>query len=143
MQLMREKNQMIDNLISILTTEEVELQKLLVLLENQHKLIVNKEVFKLEAIVDEIKLANKSVAQAEVARRKLVNGKTMKSVITETGNKDLDQAYRRIKRTLKSIEIQNETNDMLLKQQLIYTNKLLNIINPKRDVKTYNSYGKI
>ena len=114
---------MIDNLISILTTEEVELQKLLVLLENQHKLIVNKEVFKLEAIVDEIKLANKSVAQAEVARRKLVNGKTMKSVITETGNKDLDQAYRRIKRTLKSIEIQNETNDMLLKQQLIYTNK--------------------
>lgn len=134
---------MIDNLISILTTEEVELQKLLVLLENQHKLIVNKEVFKLEAIVDEIKLANKSVAQAEVARRKLVNGKTMKSVITETGNKDLDQAYRRIKRTLKSIEIQNETNDMLLKQQLIYTNKLLNIINPKRDVKTYNSYGKI
>ena len=134
---------MIDNLISILTTEEVELQKLLVLLENQHKLIVNKEVFKLDAIVDEIKLANKSVAQAEVARRKLVNGKTMKSVITETGNKDLDQAYRRIKRTLKSIEIQNETNDMLLKQQLIYTNKLLNIINPKRDVKTYNSYGKI
>lgn len=134
---------MIDNLISILTTEEVELQKLLVLLENQHKLIVNKEVFELEAIVDEIKLANKSVAQAEVARRKLVNGKTMKSVITETGNKDLDQAYRRIKRTLKSIEIQNETNDMLLKQQLIYTNKLLNIINPKRDVKTYNSYGKI
>ena len=134
---------MIDNLISILTTEEVELQKLLVLLENQHKLIVNKEVFKLEAIVDEIKLANKSVAQAEVARRKLVNGKTMKSVITETGDKDLDQAYRRIKRTLKSIEIQNETNDMLLKQQLIYTNKLLNIINPKRDVKTYNSYGKI
>lgn len=134
---------MIDNLISILTTEEVELQKLLVLLENQHKLIVNKEVFKLEAIVDEIKLANKSVAQAEVARRKLVNGKTMKSIIAETGNKDLDQAYRRIKRTLKSIEIQNETNDMLLKQQLIYTNKLLNIINPKRDVKTYNSYGKI
>ncbi|WP_294379276.1 flagellar export chaperone FlgN [uncultured Clostridium sp.] len=35
------------------------------------------------------------------------------------------------------------TNELLLKQQLIFTNKMLNIINPDKEAKTYNSYGNL
>ncbi len=44
---------------------------------------------------------------------------------------------------LESIKHQNETNDLLIKQQLVFTNRMLNIINPKREKGTYNSYGRL
>lgn len=134
---------MINKLKKILLMQDEELNKLLQLLEKQHKLILNKNVFELEAIVDEIRIANKNVAQAEVARRQLIKDNSIKEIIDESNDKELDLIYRQIKQTITSIKFQNETNDMLLKQQLIFTNKLLNIINPSRNVKTYNSYGRI
>lgn len=50
----------------------------MVILEKQYKSIINKETFELDAIVDEIKLANREVAKQEVERRKLLNGKKYK-----------------------------------------------------------------
>jgi len=32
---------------------------------------------------------------------------------------------------------------MLLKQQIVFNNKMLEIINPRREMKTYNSYGNL
>ena len=111
--------------------------------EKQYKSIINKETFELDAIVDEIKLANREVAKQEVERRKLLNGKKVQDIINESGNKELDRVYREIKMVLESIKHQNETNDLLIKQQLVFTNRMLNIINPKREKGTYNSYGRL
>lgn len=122
---------MINNLIGIIQKETEALKGLLVILEKQYKSIINKETFELDAIVDEIKLANREVAKQEVERRKLLNGKKVQDIINESGNKELDRVYREIKMVLESIKHQNETNDLLIKQQLVFTNRMLNIINPK------------
>lgn len=134
---------MINNLIEIMKKEKNALNELLIILERQYKSILNKEVIELHQIVDEIKLANKAVAEQEVARRKLLNNKNIKDIINESNNKELDRAYRDLKMILKSIKLQNETNELLIKQQLVYTNRMLSIINPKREMGTYNSYGKL
>ncbi len=134
---------MINNLIGIIQKETEALKGLLVILEKQYKSIINKETFELDAIVDEIKLANREVAKQEVERRKLLNGKKVQDIINESGNKELVRAYREIKMVLESIKHQNETNDLLIKQQLVFTNRMLNIINPKREKGTYNSYGRL
>ena len=130
---------MINNLIGIIQKETEALKGLLVILEKQYKSIINKETFEL----DEIKLANREVAKQEVERRKLLNGKKVQDIINESGNKELDRVYREIKMVLESIKHQNETNDLLIKQQLVFTNRMLNIINPKREKGTYNSYGRL
>lgn len=134
---------MINNLIGIIQKETEALKGLLVILEKQYKSIINKETFELDAIVDEIKLANREVAKQEVERRKLLNGKKVQDIINESGNKELDRVYREIKMVLESIKHQNETNDLLIKQQLVFTNRMLNIINPKEKKGTYNSYGRL
>ena len=134
---------MINNLIGIIQKETEALKGLLVILEKQYKSIINKETFELDAIVDEIKLANREVAKQEVERRKLLNGKKVQDIINESGNKELDRVYREIKMVLESIKHQNETNDLLIKQQLVFTNRMLNIITPKREKGTYNSYGRL
>ena len=122
---------MINNLIGIIQKETEALKGLLVILEKQYKSIINKETFELDAIVDEIKLANREVAKQEVERRKLLNGKKVQDIINESGNKELDRVYREIKMVLESIKHQNETNDLLIKQQLVFTNRMLNIIKIK------------
>lgn len=135
--------QMIISLLEILYKEQNALINLLKLLDKQHKSLIEKDVFVLEGIVDEIRMANKVVAESEVERRKLIGNKSMKDIVLNSDNKELDSVYRNIKQILHGITVQKDTNDMLIKQGLSYTNKLLTIINPKRDVKTYNSYGRL
>lgn len=134
---------MINNLIEILYKEQYALIDLLKLLDRQHKSLIDKDVFALEGIVDEIRMANKNIAESEVARRKLVGSKSMKDIVLNSDNKELDIAYRNINKILHSITVQKDTNELLIKQGLSYTNRLLTIINPRRDVKTYNSYGRV
>ena len=99
---------MINNLIGIIQKETEALKGLLVILEKQYKSIINKETFELDAIVDEIKLANREVAKQEVERRKLLNGKKVQDIINESGNKELDRVYREIKMVLESIKQRNK-----------------------------------
>ena len=67
----------------------------------------------------------------------------MKEIISKTHYRDLDETYRRVVRLIESIKHQKETNELLIKQQIGFNNQIINIINPRRDVKTYNSYGKL
>lgn len=134
---------MINNLIEILYKEQNALVELLKLLDKQHKSLIDKDVFALEGIVDEIRLANKAIAESEVERRKLTGNKSMKDLVLNSDNNELDTAYRNIKKILHSITVQKDTNELLIKQGLSYTNRLLIIINPRREVKTYNSYGRV
>jgi flagellar biosynthesis/type III secretory pathway chaperone len=134
---------MINNLRDILYDEEKELKELLILLDKQYKLIIAKDIFGMESIVEDIKQKNKDVAEIEVSRRRLLGNQSIKEVILNSKDEELENEYRRIQNLLNEMILQKDTNDLLIKQQLSFTNKLLNLINPKRDIQTYNSYGSI
>lgn len=134
---------MINSLIEVLKVELKELNELLILLDKQYKLIINKDIFGMEAVVEEIKLKNRSVAESEVNRRKVLGKESIKDIILSSKNEELEDVYRKIQKLLNEMILQKDTNDLLIKQQLSFTNKLLNLINPKRDIPIYNSYGNI
>lgn len=134
---------MIEELKKVLLEELKELKDLLDLLEKQHKLIVSKSVFPLEAIVEEIQIKNKKLAQSEVNRRRVLGKNQIKEFVSNSKDEELDNIYRSIGRILSEIVLQKDTNGLLIKQQLVFTNRMLTLISPKRDVPTYNSYGNI
>lgn len=127
----------------VLLSEEKEIRELLNILENQHKLLVKKDIFGLEAIVEEIQKKNKLVAESEVNRRRVLGQRSLKEVVKNSNDEELDLIYRNIQKLLEEIVLQKETNDLFIKQQLTFTNRMLNIINPKREIPTYNSYGNM
>lgn len=131
------------SLKEILIVEGKRLEELLVLLDKQYKLILNKDVFNMEAITEEIQLKNKEVAEAEVQRRKFVGNTSIREYVNNSKDSELDEVYRAMQRLLNELILQKDTNELLIKQQLAFTNKLLNIMNPKKDAATYNSYGNI
>lgn len=134
---------MSNNLYEVLTLEEKKLRELLSLLDKQYKLILNKDIFGMEAIVEEIKVKNKEVAEIEVNRRRVLGNTSIKDYILNSNNSNLDNSYRSIQKLLNEMILQKDTNELLIKQQLSFTNKMLNLINPKKEITTYNSYGSI
>ena len=134
---------MSNELTIVIKNEGEALKKLLSLLEKQYKHVMKKEVFELEALVDEIKLVNKEVAQAEVERRKLVGKRSMREIVNTSNDEELDNWYRESNRIILAVKQQKETNELLIRQQMSFNNQILNIINPRREMKTYNSYGNL
>ena len=134
---------MSNELTIVIKNEGEALKKLLSLLEKQYKHVMKKEVFELEALVDEIKLVNKEVAQAEFERRKLVGQRSMREIVNTSNDEELDNSYREINRIILAVKQQKETNELLIRQQMSFNNQVLNIINPRREMKTYNSYGNL
>lgn len=134
---------MYEELINVINREKEVLNKLLSLLDEQYKCLLNKDVFGLDAVAEKIQGCNKEVAEQEVARRKLVGSNSMREVVFSSGDDVLEESYRGILKLLEAVRLQKDTNDLLIKQQLSYTNQMLNYINPNRGTKTYNSYGKM
>lgn len=126
----------------ILIKQKKALEALLELLDEQYKYIMTRDVFNMEGIVDKIRYANKSVAEIEVERRKIMGGLSISEYIQESKNENLKKEYRQVSNLIKALQQQNDTNKMLIKQDLSFTNKILSYINPNRDAITYNSYGK-
>ena len=128
---------------SILMKEAEELKKLLVILEEQHELLINNDIIKLEEIVDRIQLCNKGVAEGEVQRRKLTNNQPMKDIVAELNDLELENNYRKLIKILNEVKVQKETNDLLIKMGLGFSAKMLGILNPAdRNNTTYSSHGK-
>lgn len=134
---------MINELIKLIQSQEEDLKQLLELLETQYKMIMSKDVFGLEGLVEKINECGKKIAQKEVKRRGLIDNKSMRSIVNESNNEELKRLYSAIQNTLNEVTSKKETNDMLLKQQIVFNNKMLELINPNRDMKTYNSYGNL
>ena len=123
--------------------QEKHLVQLAELLDIQKNFIINKDVFGLEGIVDKINECSKKIAREEVARRNLLNNKSLKEVILNSDNEELKTTYMKISDTVRNVSDRKDTNELLLKQQLVFTNKMLNIMNPDKEIKTYNSYGSL
>lgn len=135
---------MLEQLKIVFIEENRALIILLQLLEEQYRYLIKEEVFKLDEIIKKIETTNKEVATLEIKRRKIVNGKSMKSIINECNDEDIIIMYRDIKKVLADIIVQKDSNEILIKQGLGFTTHLLNVINPKASSpKTYNSYGKV
>lgn len=134
---------MIVELTNVIREQRSALDELLEKLDEQYKLIMKKDIFGLEGIVEEIQLCNKKIAELEVARRKITGNNSIRVIVEESGSDELDKEYREIQKTLHMMSIQKETNDILIKQGLSYTNRMLALINPKRENGVYNSYGQV
>lgn len=130
-------------LTEVIKNEKQALEKLLELLDKQYQHVMDKEVLELDAIVDKMKDASKDIAKIEVERRKLVSNNSMQELVNSYGDEELDTEYRKIKILLEAIKLQKDTNDLLIRQQMSFNNQILNIINPSREIKTYNSYGNL
>jgi flagellar biosynthesis/type III secretory pathway chaperone len=134
---------MINELIKLMTNQDNELRKLLELLETQYKLIMSKDAFGLDGLVDKINDCGKKIAKDEVERRNLIGEQSIKDIVNKSDNEEVKELYGKIQNTLNKVILKKETNEMLLKQQIIFNNKMLQIINPSRESKTYNSYGNL
>ena len=134
---------MIEKLIKLMKEQEKHLVQLAELLDIQKNFIINKDVVGLEGIVDKINECSKKIAREEVARRNLLNNKSLKEVILNSDNEELKTTYMKISDTVRNVSDRKDTNELLLKQQLVFTNKMLNIMNPDKEIKTYNSYGSL
>ncbi len=128
---------------NIIVDEIAAIEKLLKALEKQHGCLIKSEAVILEGCTKEIEECNREVASLEVRRRELTKGRAMNEIVNELGDPELENNYRKIRRLLEETRIQKDTNDLLIKQGLGFTNKILSILNPSRTPKTYNSYGKV
>ena len=122
---------MIDKLIKLMIEQEKDLKELLDLLEIQNKMIIKKDLFGLEGLVDKLNECSKRIAKEEVQRRKLLGENSISETVDKSTNNDLKQSYKNIRNTLKNVISKKETNEILLKQRIIFNTKMLNIMNPK------------
>lgn len=134
---------MITELIELIKKQNEDLKELLMLLELQYKMIMENDVFGLEGLVDKLEQCSKRIAQEEVQRRQMIGSQSINNFVREMCNDELTHAYNDIQETLKKTSEQKKTNDILLKQQLLLTNKMIAMMNPNREIKTYNSYGNL
>ena len=134
---------MLNELIGLIKEQDNRLSELSELLQMQYDFMVSKNLFGLEDLVDKINDCSKRVAEVELKRRNLMGEKSLTQFVSEQNNKELEKAYESIKNTLDDVKIKKETNDILLKQRLSFNSRMLAILNPSREIKTYNSYGSL
>jgi flagellar biosynthesis/type III secretory pathway chaperone len=132
-----------EKLNKIIAEEILAVNTLLLALEEQHRCIVVNDIFAMEACVEKIKEANKNIAFMEVERRKLIENRAMTEIIEEFRDAELENNYYKIKQLLQEVVLQKDTNELLIKQGLSFTNRILNVLNPVRGTTTYNAYGKV
>lgn len=127
----------------IMKKEYNALKDLLVSLEEQHDLFLKNDIFALENIVETIETNNRSIAKLEVERRKITGENSMNDIIGTFKDEELENNYRNIKKLLQEIKVQKESNELLFRQGLVFTNRILNIFSPNKNLKTYNSLGRV
>ncbi|MGH4141112.1 flagellar protein FlgN [Clostridium sp.] len=134
---------MIQKLNEVIFQETEAVRTLLLELDEQHRCIIAGDIFGMEACVGKIKEANKNIAHMEVERRRLTENRAMTEIIEEAHDVQLESNYNKIKRLLQEVVLQKDTNELLIKQGLSFTNRILNVLNPARESTTYNAYGKV
>lgn len=132
---------MLNELIGLIKEQDNRLKELMELLQMQYEFIVNKNLFGLEDLVDQINDCSKRVAEVKLRRRNLMGNSSLTQFVSEQNNEELKEAYENIKKTLDEVKAKKETNDILIKQRLSFNSRMLAILNPSREIKTYNSYG--
>ena len=131
-----------EELKKVMHDEFCSLEKLYNTLLKQQQLLLKKDVFELDRVVTELDIIIKEIARSEMNRIKLVDNKTMLQVLKDLNDDSINKLYISIRKLIDKIKIQKDSNEIIIKQGIIFTTKMLNAINPNRSVKTYNCYGK-
>lgn len=119
-------------------------KELLNLLDEQYDLILGKDPTLLDKIARKLENVSRDIAKLEIQRRNIVGSDfSMGTLIEESDDKNIKEAYEEIKQTIKMIEVQKESNHVLLKQKLFFTKKMLNVIKPNQGTGTYNYCGQV
>lgn len=134
---------MVEKLIELMKSQEKHLVQLLELFEIQKDLIMKKDAFALEGLVDKLNECSKKIAREEVARRNLLNNGSLKEFVYNAKNEELSKTYAEVSEMVHKVMLQKDTNEMLIKQQISLNAKVLQMMNPNREIKTYNSYGNL
>lgn len=133
---------MVGELNKIIVEEHKALQALLSALDEQFEYLTKREVFALDKIASTIEKCAREVAKYEVQRRKLTNGQGMSEIVNQLKNEELNNNYTNIKNLLEEIQLQKDTNELLIRQGLGFTTQMLSVLSPDKGPKTYNPYGK-
>ena len=128
---------------NIIVNEIDAVEELIKALELQHKCMAEKDVIGMDGCVANIEKCNRRIAEWETKRRQYTQGSPMSAIINEAENEELENNYRKIKKLLEEAKLQKDTNEILIKQGLGFTTRMLNIMNPDRTPKTYTAYGKM
>lgn len=132
-----------EKLIVVMKSQEKHLVQLLQLFEIQKELIMKKDALALEGLVTKLNECSKKIAKEEVARRNLLNDGSLKEFVYNAKNEELSKVYGDVSDIVHKIKLQKDTNEMLIKQQISLNSKVLEMMNPNREMKTYNSYGNL
>lgn len=127
----------------VIFEEKKILQYLLELLNEQYNLILSKDVISLGVIADKIEEQGKKLANIEIKRRKIATEEEFDNFIKNTDDEHIINVYEEIKTILTNLRDQKDINNTLIKQRLIFTNKMINVIKPSKGIGTYNAYGKV
>lgn len=128
----------------IIFEEKNIIKNLLTLLDEQYNFIIDKDVIKMDKIAKELDEVSKNLARIEIKRRNIMGSESsMKEVVEASNDEKIKQAYEEIQSTLKMIEIQKEANEILIKQRLFFTKKMINCLKPNKGIGTYNAYGQV
>ncbi|MEW9080650.1 flagellar protein FlgN [Terrisporobacter glycolicus] len=128
----------------IIFEEKNIIKNLLTLLDEQYNFIIDKDVIKMDKIAKELDEVSKNLARIEIKRRNIMGSESsMKEVVEASNDEKIKQAYEEIQATLKMIEIQKEANEILIKQRLFFTKKMINCLKPNKGIGTYNAYGQV
>lgn len=128
----------------IIYEEKNILKRLLDLLDEQYELAISKDMIKLDMIAREIDGVAKELATTEIKRRNLMGSEaSMLETVRDCDDENIIKAYEEIKNHLRMLEIQKEANQALIKQQLLFTKKMINFIKPSKSIGTYNSLGQV
>ena len=133
-----------DSELKVTIFEEREiLHVLLELLDKQYELVLSKNVMELENVSNELSDISRKLAAIELKRRDLIKEIDFIDSLEKSQDMSVKSAFESIKSTIKNIQLQKYTNDILIKQQLFFTNKMINVIKSPDNIGTYNALGKI
>ncbi|MGL5693693.1 MAG: flagellar protein FlgN [Peptostreptococcaceae bacterium] len=127
----------------IIFEEKNMLQELLNLLDDQYKLILEKDLLKIQNVSNYLDNVGKKIASIELKRREHTKNKDFKEIVYECDDEHVKETYESIKSLLNDIQKQKEVNEILIKQQLFFTGKMINAIKPSKNIGVYNSYGNV
>lgn len=136
---------MITDLKVIIYEEKNILSNMMELLKEQFDYIVEKDLENLNRLNPKLEDISRELASIEIKRRQLFGDDISMSEIVENSNDGyLKEIYIDLKHILALAKNQQESNDSLIKKELIFTKKMINLIKPAdKQTTTYNSYGNI
>ncbi|ERM52020.1 flagellar protein FlgN [Clostridioides difficile] len=121
---------MITDLKVIIYEEKNIISKMMELLKEQFDYIVEKDLENLNMLNPKLEDISRELASIEIKRRQLFgNDISMSEVVENSNDGYLKEIYTDLKHILALAKNQQESNDSLIKKELIFTKKMINFIN--------------